>query len=137
MTFGHEELLTRRGERSGIRVVIAVHSTALGPALGGCRMWHYEQDGDAIDDALRLAQAMTMKAAAAGLDLGGGKGVICLSDGLPTAEQRREVLLDFADAVESLQGRYITAEDVGTNAEDMAVVADRTQHAVGPPAAGG
>jgi leucine dehydrogenase len=133
MTFGHEELLTRHGERSGIRIVIAVHSTALGPALGGCRMWHYEQDGDAIDDALRLAQAMTLKAAAAGLDLGGGKGVICLANGLPTADQRREVLLDFADAVESLEGRYITAEDVGTNAEDMAVIAESTSHVVGLP----
>src|SRR2546429_1577322 len=134
MTFGHEELLTRQGERSGIRIVIAVHSTVLGPALGGCRMWHYEQDGDAIDDALELARAMTMKAAAAGLRLGGGKGVICLSNGLPSAEQRRDVLLDFADAVESLEGRYITAEDVGTNAEDMAVIAARTAPPVGLPA---
>ena len=138
MTAGHEELLTHYGERSGMRLVIAVHSTALGPALGGCRMWHYRQEGDGIDDALRLAQAMTMKAAAAGLDLGGGKGVICLPNGKPSAERRRAVLLDFADAVESLQGRYITAEDVGTGIEDMAVIAERTEHVVGlPPALGG
>jgi leucine dehydrogenase len=134
MTFGHEELLTRHGERSGLRLVIAVHSTARGPALGGCRMWHYRQEGDGIDDALRLAHAMTMKAAAAGLDLGGGKGVICLPNGKPTAERRRAVLLDFADAVESLEGRYITAEDVGTGAEDMAVISTRTDHVVGMPA---
>lgn len=134
----HEELLTRRGERSGLPMVIAVHSTALGPALGGCRMWHYEGDGDGIEDALCLARAMTLKAAAAGLDLGGGKGVICLPDGAPTAKQRRAALLDFADAVESLEGRYITAEDVGTGAEDMAVIAERTGHVVGlPPALGG
>ncbi len=135
---GHEELLSRRGERSGLPLVIAVHSTALGPALGGCRMWHYEGDGEGIEDALRLAGAMTLKAAAAGLDLGGGKGVICLPDGAPAAEQRRSALLDFADAVESLEGRYITAEDVGTCAEDMAVIAERTGHVVGlPPALGG
>jgi leucine dehydrogenase len=138
MTLGHEELLTRHGERSGMRLVIAIHSTALGPALGGCRMWHYRPEGDGIDDALRLARAMTLKAAAAGLDLGGGKGVICLPDGKPSADRRRAVLLDFADAVESLQGRYITAEDVGTGTGDMAVIAERTEHVVGlPPALGG
>jgi leucine dehydrogenase len=138
MTFGHEELLTRHGERSGMRLVIAIHSTALGPALGGCRMWHYAEEGDGIEDALRLAAAMTLKAAAAGLDLGGGKGVICLPDGHPEDEQRHRVLLDFADAVESLEGRYITAEDVGTDADDMAAIAERTDHVVGlPPALGG
>jgi leucine dehydrogenase len=131
---GHEELLTRRGRRSGLRVVIAVHSTELGPALGGCRMWCYERADDGIEDAQRLARAMTLKAAAAGLELGGGKGVICLPDGAPVAEQRRAVLLDFADAVELLEGRYITAEDVGTTAEDMAVIAERTNHVVGLPA---
>lgn len=138
MTTGHEELLTRRGERSGLRIAIAVHSTTLGPALGGCRMWRYERSGDGVDDALNLAHAMTLKAAAAGLDLGGGKGVICLADGEPAAAPRRAALLDFADAVESLEGRYITAEDVGTTAEDMAVIGQRTDHVVGlPPALGG
>jgi leucine dehydrogenase len=134
----HEELLTRRGERSGLQIAIAVHSTVLGPALGGCRMWCYRSAGDGVDDVLRLAHAMTMKAAAAGLDLGGGKGVICLTGAEPGAEMRRAALLDFADAVESLTGRYITAEDVGTGAEDMAVIAERTNHVVGlPPALGG
>ncbi len=137
MMIGHEELLTRRGQRSGLQVVIAVHSTVLGPALGGCRMWCYERAGDGVEDAQRLARAMTLKAAAAGLDLGGGKGVICLPDGAPEAEQRRAALLDFADAVESLDGRYITAEDVGTTAEDMAVIAEGTSHVVGLPAAVG
>jgi leucine dehydrogenase len=138
MSFGHEELLSQRGERSGMRLAIAVHSTVLGPALGGCRIWHYRQEEDGIEDAMRLARAMTMKAAAAGLDLGGGKGVICLPNGRPSAEQRRAALLDFADAVESLDGHYITAEDVGTGSEDMAVIAERTGHVVGlPPALGG
>jgi leucine dehydrogenase len=132
---GHEELLNRCGRRSGLRLVIAVHSTALGPALGGCRMWSYQRAGDGAEDAERLARAMTLKAAAAGLDLGGGKGVICLRDGAPVAEQRRAALLDFADAVESLEGRYITAEDVGTTTDDMAVIAERTGHVVGLPAA--
>jgi len=73
----HEELLVHRGERSGAHLVIAVHSTALGPALGGARLWRYRALGDAIADALRLSEAMTYKAAAAGLDLGGGKAVLC------------------------------------------------------------
>jgi leucine dehydrogenase len=135
---GHEELLVRTGERSGTNIVIAIHSTVLGPALGGCRMWHYPRPGDGVEDALGLARAMTLKAAAAGLDLGGGKGVICLGTGDPPAgDRRRATLLDFADAVESLEGRYITAEDVGTSATDMAVIAERTTHVVGLPAEAG
>ena len=114
--------------------MIAVDSTALGPALGGCRMWHYESPLAGVDDALRLARAMTLKAAAAGLDLGGGKGVICLPNRTPSPQQREAALLDFADAVESLEGRYITAEDVGTCADDMAQIATRTEHVVGMPA---
>lgn len=132
---GHEELLVRTGERSDMDIAIAIHSTVLGPALGGCRMWRYERPGDAVEDALHLARAMTLKAAAAGLDLGGGKGVVCGDSGDPPAgERRRAVLLDFADAVESLEGRYITAEDVGTSAADMTVIAQRTSHVVGLPA---
>lgn len=136
---GHEELLVRRGERSGYYVIVAVHSTVLGPALGGCRMWHYPSAGEGIDDALDLARAMTLKAAVAGLDLGGGKGVICASANGPLAgEARRDALLDFADAVESLDGRYVTAEDVGTTPDDMAVIATATSHVVGlPPRLGG
>ena len=73
----HEEVVVRRGSRSGIYVVVAIHSTVLGPSLGGLRLWRYEALGDAIADALRLSEAMTYKAAAAGLDLGGGKAVVC------------------------------------------------------------
>jgi len=130
---GFEDLLVVGGERSGATIVIAVHSTALGPALGGARLWHYESDEDGIADARRLARAMTYKAAAAGLLLGGGKGVICSPVPHPTGELRRALLLDFGDAVESLGGRYVTAEDVGTGAADMAVIAERTSHVVGLP----
>jgi leucine dehydrogenase len=122
----------RRGERSGCTVAVAVHSTALGPALGGARMWHYEGAEDAVADARRLAAAMTLKAAAAGLDLGGGKGVLATPEAAaPEGDLRRAMLLDFGDLVESLDGEYLTAEDVGTDADDMATIAERTKHVVG------
>jgi leucine dehydrogenase len=135
----HEELLVRRGERSGLYTVIAVHSTVLGPALGGCRLWSYPSTADGVSDAMRLARAMTYKAAAAGLDLGGGKGVICAAPGgPPRGAERKAALLDFADSVAALDGRYITAEDVGTSADDIAVIAQRTSHVTGlPPELGG
>jgi leucine dehydrogenase len=135
----HEEVLVGRGERSGMYVIVSIHSTALGPALGGARLWRYGALGDGIADALRLSEAMTYKAAAAGLDLGGGKAVLCAPpDRELTAEERHALLLDLGDAVESVDGRYVTAEDVGTGAEDMSVIAERTSHVVGlPPDAGG
>ncbi len=137
--FEHEELVVRSGKRSGATMAVAVHSTALGPALGGLRLWHYGRDEDGIADVLRLASGMTMKAAAAGLDLGGGKGVICspAPAAMLSLDLRREILLDFGDLVESLGGRYITAEDVGIDADDMGVVAERTNHVTGLPQAGG
>src|SRR5215217_1931055 len=131
----HEELVVRHGARSGVPMAVAIHSTVLGPALGGLRLWHYDTVGSAIDDVLRLAQGMTLKAAAAGLDLGGGKGVIC-SPGDPhslSAMSRRDLMLDFGDLVESLEGRYITAEDVGTGTSDMVTIAQRTSHVTGLP----
>jgi leucine dehydrogenase len=130
----HEELVVHSGGRSGATMVIAIHSTALGPALGGVRLWRYLRDEDGIADALRLARGMTFKAAAAGLDLGGGKGVICApSTAAPEGAVREALLLDFADLVESLGGRYITAEDVGTSPEDMVVISSRTSHVTGMP----
>jgi leucine dehydrogenase len=124
----HEDLLVRRGRRTGLYVIVAVHSTALGPALGGARLWHYRTPGDAVADVLRLSEAMTLKAAAAGL---------CADEEL-SSNRRRGLLLDLGDLVESLDGRYITAEDVGTGTEDMAVIRERTSHVVGlPPAMGG
>jgi leucine dehydrogenase len=135
----HEEVLVGRGERSGLYVIVSIHSTTLGPALGGARMWRYRALGDGIADALRLSEAMTSKAAAAGLDLGGGKAVLCAPpDRELTAEERHALLLDLGDAVESVEGRYVTAEDVGTGTEDMTVIAERTSHVVGlPPENGG
>jgi leucine dehydrogenase len=133
----HEELLVKRGSRTDQYVIVAVHSTVLGPALGGARLWHYRTPGDAIADALRLSEAMTYKAAAAGLDLGGGKAVLSV-EREPSPSERRALMLDLGDVVDSLGGDYITAEDVGTGAADMAIVAERTDQVVGlPPEKGG
>jgi leucine dehydrogenase len=129
----HEELIVRRGPRSGIEMVVAIHSTVLGPALGGVRIWHYRAADDGVRDALRLSRAMTLKAAAAGLELGGGKAVICAPAEPPVGEARRRMLLDFGDLVESLEGRYITAEDVGAGAADLVTVRERTAHVTGLP----
>ncbi|MGH2867239.1 MAG: Glu/Leu/Phe/Val dehydrogenase dimerization domain-containing protein [Solirubrobacteraceae bacterium] len=112
--------------------VVAIHSTLRGPSLGGCRLWAYDDSRAAVRDALRLSRAMTLKAAAADLGLGGGKGVIMApADGRLTSRRRRAALLDFADTVQALDGRYITAEDVGTSSRDMSVIADRTGHVAG------
>ena len=131
----HEELVIRRGRRTGVYTIVAVHSTTLGPALGGCRLWRYPSSTEGARDALRLSRAMTLKAAAAGLDLGGGKGVICLSPGTPPPQGawRQDALRDFADTVDGLDGSYITAEDVGTCAHDMVTVAERTRFVTGLP----
>lgn len=130
----HEHVNISTGKRSGLTIIVAVHSTVLGPALGGCRVWSYANWGEALTDALRLAQGMTSKNALAGLAAGGGKSVIVLAPGqVLTGEERRNAFLDLGDAVEALGGAYKTAEDVGTTAEDMAVVAERTEHVVGLP----
>ena len=130
----HEGLVVRRGRRSGVYTIVAVHSTKLGPALGGCRMWRYAGAADATRDALRLGRAMTFKAAAAQVPLGGGKCVICAPPGgSPDGERRRAMLLDFADTVNALDGAYITAEDVGTSSADMIVIRERTAHVAGLP----
>jgi leucine dehydrogenase len=113
--------------------MVAVHSSVRGPALGGCRMWHYDDARAAMRDVLRLSRAMTFKSAVAGLPLGGGKGIILAPD--PAAPARRglraDALCDFGDAVEALGGAYVTAEDVGTSARDMEVIASMTSHVSG------
>lgn len=134
----HERVVTASGSRSGLPITVALHSSALGPALGGCRMWTYPTWADGQADALRLSAAMTLKNAAAGLDAGGGKSVIALPMGtVPSDELRRAALLDLGDVVETLDGRYRTAEDVGTTEHDMLVVRERTAHVMGLPAAAG
>jgi leucine dehydrogenase len=125
-------LLVRRGPRSDLYTLIAIHSTVRGPSLGGCRMWGYGDARLAVRDVLRLSRAMTFKAAVADLPLGGGKGVIMVPIDAPlTARRRRAALLDFADLVESARGGYITAEDVGTSSRDMAVIAQQTGYVAG------
>ncbi|MFZ0040162.1 MAG: Glu/Leu/Phe/Val dehydrogenase dimerization domain-containing protein [Solirubrobacteraceae bacterium] len=112
--------------------IVAVHSTARGPSLGGCRLWGYADARAAVRDALRLSRAMTLKAAVAKLPLGGGKGVIMAPEHAPLDRgRRRAALLDFGDLVNTLDGRYITAEDVGTSSRDMSAIAQRTTHVAG------
>ncbi|WP_326999912.1 amino acid dehydrogenase [Dactylosporangium sp. NBC_01737] len=133
--FEHEQVVIRTGARSGLPVIIALHSTVLGPALGGCRLAVYPHWTDGLTDALRLSAAMTLKCAVAGLPNGGGKTVVPL----PTdAVDRRAVLLDVGDAIEDLGGRYGTGPDVGTSPDDMLVIGTRTRHvACRPVSAGG
>ena len=137
--FSHERVEVITGRRSGLFIAVALHSSVLGSALGGARLWTYPHWSDALGDALRLSAAMTLKNAAAGLDAGGGKSVIALPAGVTLdADRRRDAFLDLGDAVESLHGLYRTAEDVGSTTEDMLVVSERTEHVVGlPDAVGG
>jgi leucine dehydrogenase len=127
---GHEGLFFASDPDSGLRAVIGVHSTLLGPALGGTRIRRYGSVDEALTDVLRLSRAMTYKAAGAHLPLGGGKAVIL---GAP-AEVKSEALLEaYGRAVEALGGTYVTAEDVGTTVADMVTVARRTRHVTGLP----
>lgn len=137
--FTHERVEVLTGRRSGLFLAVALHSSALGSALGGARMWTYPHWSDALGDALRLSAAMTLKNAAAGLDAGGGKAVIAVPPGtVLDTERRRAAFLDLGDAVESLHGLYRTAEDVGSTSNDMLIVSERTEHVVGlPDAVGG
>ena len=133
--FTHERVVITTGSRSGLTISVAVHSTTLGQALGGARVWQYANWTDAVADCLRLSAAMTLKNAAAGLNRGGGKSVIYLPMGTVLSDgQKRDAMLDLGDAIESLGGTYMTAEDVGTSAELMAIVAERTAHVCGLPA---
>jgi glutamate dehydrogenase/leucine dehydrogenase len=133
--FEHEQLVVRRGERSGVPIIVAIHSTRFGSAVGGCRMRPYERWQDGSADALRLAEAMSLKGALAGVRRGGGKGVIALPPETPvTDELRRSALHDFGDLVASLGGRYAAGPDVGTSSADMVAIRERTEHVFGLPA---
>jgi leucine dehydrogenase len=125
---GHEQLVLCSDPSAGYRGIIAIHSTTLGPALGGTRFWHYASDEEAIVDALRLARGMTYKNAVAGLNLGGGKAVII---GDPKTTNREMIFRAHGRFVESLGGRYITAEDVGTSTGDMDFVHMETDYVTG------
>ncbi|MBN7792101.1 Glu/Leu/Phe/Val dehydrogenase family protein [Microbacterium esteraromaticum] len=132
--FTHERVEVITGPRSGLFIAVALHSSVLGSALGGARLWTYPHWSDALGDALRLSAAMTLKNAAAGLDAGGGKSVIGLPPGtVLDADRRRAAFLDLGDAVELMGGLYRTAEDVGSTTDDMLTVSERTQHVVGLP----
>src|SRR5512143_137575 len=125
---GHEQVSLYQDPTSGYRGVIAIHDTRLGPALGGTRFWHYQDDLAALVDALRLARGMTYKAAVAGINLGGGKSVI-IGDNKTT--RREPIFRAHGRHVESLNGRYITAEDVGTSTADMEFIRAETEHVTG------
>jgi len=124
----HEQVVFCRDAESGLNAIIAIHNTALGPALGGCRMWNYDTEEDALTDALRLARGMTYKSALAGLAHGGGKAVIV---GDPARDKSEALWLAFGRFVDSLNGRYVTAEDVGTRPADLEVVRRVTPHVAG------
>jgi leucine dehydrogenase len=124
----YEQVVFNHDRRTGLRAVIAIHSTRLGPALGGTRFYPYGSEDAAVEDVLRLARGMTYKSAAAGLDLGGGKAVII---GDPATDKTESLLRAYARFVASLGGRYITAEDVGTTQPDMDIIRRETRHVTG------
>lgn len=131
---GHEQVVFGSDPVSGLRAIVAIHSTSLGPALGGTRFFPYDSEEEALTDVLRLSRGMTYKAAAAGLDLGGGKAVII---GDPRTDKSERLFRAYGRIVDSLGGRYITAEDVGTTADDLNYVRKETRWAVGIPVAEG
>jgi leucine dehydrogenase len=125
----HELVHFEVDQGTGLRTIIAVHSTAMGPACGGCRLWNYQSSHAALEDVLRLSRGMSYKNALADIPLGGGKAVIMAEEEQKTPDLMRA----FGRIVESLEGRYITAEDVGITVEDMQIVAEKTSHVYGLP----
>lgn len=126
----HEEVVFCHDPHVGLKAIIAIHNTALGPALGGTRMWNYKNEEEALVDVLRLSKGMSYKAAAAGLNLGGGKAVII---GDAKTQKTEGMFRAFGQFVNSLNGRYITAEDVGTNVQDMEHIYMETPWVTGIP----
>lgn len=127
----YEEVIFCQDKKSGLKAIIAIHDTTLGPALGGCRMWPYDSEEEAVIDALRLAKGMTYKNAAAGLNIGGAKAVII---GDPKTTKSESLFRAFGRYVEGLSGRYITAEDVNTTVEDMNYIYMETDYVTGSSA---
>ncbi|MGB0886799.1 MAG: Glu/Leu/Phe/Val dehydrogenase dimerization domain-containing protein [Vicingaceae bacterium] len=134
VSMNHEQVLFCQDRATGLKAIVAVHNTTLGPALGGTRMWNYKSEADALTDVLRLSRGMTYKNSISGLDLGGGKAVI-IGD---SYTQKNEALFRrFGQFVESLSGKYITAEDVGISPQDMVWVNKETNHVAGLPGKSG
>lgn len=124
----HEQVVYGHDEASGLKAIIAIHDSTLGPALGGCRMWPYACDDEALRDVLRLSRGMTYKSSLAGLPLGGGKAVII---GDPHQDKSEALFQAMGDFVDSLGGRYVTAADSGTGVAEMRIMAERTRHVAG------
>lgn len=139
MSLEHEEIIVRTGPRSGLPVIVAIHSTRLGQAVGGCRIWRYRDWRDGLEDALRLSASMTHKLAVSGLANGGGKTVVAVPEGATLGEERRtDALRDVGEVVTSLSGRYATGPDVGTAPADMAIIGEHADHVFcKPPELGG
>ncbi len=128
--YDHEQVMICNDNRTGLKAIIAIHNTILGPGLGGTRMWSYKTEEDAVHDVLRLSRGMSYKAAISGLNLGGAKAVII---GDPKTKKSEALIRKFGRFVENLGGKYITAEDVGTTTVDMEYVSMETKHVVGLP----
>ena len=126
----HEQVLFCNDNDTGLKAIIAIHNTVLGPSLGGTRMWPYNSEMEALTDALRLSRGMTYKSAAAGLNLGGGKAVII---GDSRTQKNETMMRRFGKFVNSLSGKYITAEDVGVNTKDMEYIKMETDYVSGLP----
>lgn len=128
--YDHEQILFCQDKATGLKAIIAIHNTVLGPSLGGTRMWHYSNENDALKDALRLSRGMTYKSSLAGLNLGGGKAVII---GNSRTQKNEALMRRFGQFVDSLGGKYITAEDVGMSTRDMEYIRLETKHVAGLP----
>ncbi len=130
----HEQVMFFNDTDTGLKGIIAVHNTVLGPSLGGCRIWNYENESDALWDVLRLSRGMTFKSSISGINLGGGKAVII---GNPKVKRDEAFWRRFGKFVDSLNGKYITAEDVGTSTDVMSIVMQETKHVTGKPVSAG
>ena len=126
----HEQVIFCSNSETGLRAIVAIHSTSLGPSLGGCRMYPYQTEEQALKDVLRLSEAMSYKAALADLKLGGGKSVII---GDPEKHKTPELLWSFGSHIESLNGRYVVAKDMGITMEDLQYIGDQSSYVVGRP----
>lgn len=131
---GHEQVMYFNDAETGLKGIIGIHNTVLGPSLGGCRIWNYENESDALWDVLRLSRGMTFKSSISGINLGGGKAVII---GNPKVKRDEAFWRRFGRFVNSLNGNYITAEDVGTSTDVMSIVMQETKHVTGKPISAG